>query len=259
MSANLVTGRTRDAFFAAVDALCIMGGTVRPSLADDPIYIIERKGCQAIVALKEAGIANNTVVAELSGRLTAAELAIAETLLVAQDAQTSANAAAADAATALASAEGAQTDALAAQVAAAAAQATADEALALAGEKTEFFTAEYKDAATVYPGMAVAAHSSGSGIVRASNVGTTAIGLATTTTAFTFAVTFQTGNVLTLDDWTRATGGASLSALGTYFLGATPGTLSLTAPTAVGSRVQIVGRAIAPKSLRLSLDFPILN
>lgn len=259
MPADLTLGTTRDALFAAVDALCIMAGTARPSLPNDTMYIIERKGCQAVVALKEAGIANNAVIASLAARVTAVELGVAGALLAAGGAQTTANSAQTAAAAAQVSAGFALSAAAAAQADADAAQVTASAALALAQEGVEIFTAENKDAVTVYAGMAVAPHSSGSGFVLASDAGTASIALSRATIAPTFAGELQTGDVLTLPNWTAATGAATLVALATYYLGTTPGTITTTAPTALGTRVQVIGRTISPTSLRISLDFPILN
>ncbi|MBV8970916.1 MAG: hypothetical protein JO290_01355 [Sphingomonadaceae bacterium] len=60
---------------------------------------------------------------------------------------------------------------------------------------------------------------------------------------------------LTLADWTGVTGAAALQPGGIYFLGATGG-LSLTPPPAPAC-VAIVGEAISPTTLRLTVHPPI--
>lgn len=122
------------------------------------------------------------------------------------------------------------------------------------------FTAENKDVVTINPGMAVAAHPSGTGVILAVNTmpARACAGLSQSTTAPTFADVFRVDETLTLTDWTDATGSPTLSPLGIYFLDSTPGMITLTAPTALGSIVQIVGQALSPDTLKIELQPPIL-
>lgn len=122
------------------------------------------------------------------------------------------------------------------------------------------FVAENKDVVTIYPGMVVAPHPSGTGVILAQNPlpARPAIGLSRTTTAPTFSDRFQSDEYLTLADWTAVTGSVSLTALGIYFLSSTPGQLTTTAPTTPGTIVQIVGQVVSPTTLKIELQAPIL-
>lgn len=122
------------------------------------------------------------------------------------------------------------------------------------------FSAENKDAATINEGMAVAPHPSGAGVILAVNtaMATAAIGLSQTTTAPTFSDTFQISGILTLADWSLVVGAATLSPMAVYFLGSTPGTLTTTPPSTPGSIAQIIGYAVAPDSMEILINPPIL-
>jgi hypothetical protein len=63
---------------------------------------------------------------------------------------------------------------------------------------------------------------------------------------------------LTLQDWTAIVGSASLQRGQNYFLGTTPGTLSLTAPTTPGQSCAVVGMAISTIQLLIDPTGPIL-
>jgi hypothetical protein len=122
------------------------------------------------------------------------------------------------------------------------------------------YSAENKDGVTIGLGAAVATHSSGTGVVRASAADSTrpCVGLATVGAAPTVAETVQTSGPLTVADWTAATGSATLTR-GPYYLDpATPGLLTATAPTAAGQVVQGIGYAVSPNILELDIQPPIL-
>lgn len=120
------------------------------------------------------------------------------------------------------------------------------------------YEAENRDAATLPAGTPVAVHPTGTGIVRADATTThrPAVGLLLAATAVGFAGTVQVAGVVTLGDWTAVTGTATL-ARGVYFLGTTPGTLTLVPPTAGGAIVQPVGRAVSPEAMDVSIHYQL--
>ena len=63
---------------------------------------------------------------------------------------------------------------------------------------------------------------------------------------------------IVLDNWTAITGSALLVAGQKYYLGLTPGCLSLVAPTTPGQTVCLVGISASTKILRLRASLPIL-
>ena len=130
----------------------------------------------------------------------------------------------------------------------------------LANLSSPDFAAENKDGSTVSAGMAVAIHGSGTGFVRADAdaIATRAVGLLTATTLNAVAGTVRTGDVLTLADWTAATGAPTLAAKADYFLSDTLGLLTTTAPSGIGQIVQRIGYSLSPDSLMIEIDSPIL-
>lgn len=123
------------------------------------------------------------------------------------------------------------------------------------------YDAENKTGSQQVAGAALAQHSSGSGFVlaRADAIGTRCVGLLLQDTSSAVAGPVQTSGVVTVADWTAATGSASLSVHGRYFLdAATPGKLTLVPPSTVGQFVQAVGEAVGPQSLDVNIVDPIL-
>lgn len=69
-------------------------------------------------------------------------------------------------------------------------------------------------------------------------------------------VTYRTEGTLALSDWTDATGAAALTTGSAYYLSSLGG-LTITAPTAHGSFLVHIGRAISPDTLDISIQPPI--
>ena len=82
-------------------------------------------------------------------------------------------------------------------------------------------------------------------------------GLVVAATAAGFIADLAT-DVLTLQDWTAITGSASLQPGQDYFLGTTPGTLSLIAPTVQGQTATPVGKSVSTTQLLIQPGQPIL-
>ena len=82
-------------------------------------------------------------------------------------------------------------------------------------------------------------------------------GLVQAATLATFAAPVAT-TTLTLSDWTAAVGSVALAKGARYFLGTTPGTLALTAPTTPGQSVVSVGIALSTTQLEIAPTSPIL-
>ena len=55
--------------FAASLALCKIAGTEQPNISTDPVWIIEKKACDAIQALQIAGIPTDASLAEIEAVL----------------------------------------------------------------------------------------------------------------------------------------------------------------------------------------------
>lgn len=121
------------------------------------------------------------------------------------------------------------------------------------------FSAENKDGTTISAGMAVARHSSGSGFVHGDSTDNSknAIGIAIESILTTISGDVQVDGVVTLADWTAATGSSTLTALGNYFLG-TGGQLTTTPPTTTGYVVQFIGRALSSTSMEILTHAAIL-
>lgn len=123
------------------------------------------------------------------------------------------------------------------------------------------FTAANMEAFSILPGLAVASHSSGSGVVLASAAGAggEAIGLQQDNPSPAANGVVQTGGLFYAGDWSAVTGTATLQARGLYFLDpATPGRLTTTPPTTPGQILQIVGVAVSPQLFALQLGVPFL-
>lgn len=123
----------------------------------------------------------------------------------------------------------------------------------------ETLSSENKQGATVYAGQAAALHSSGTGIVLAdaSSVLTPALGIITADAAAGIAAEILTEGIVTLADWTAATGAASLTPNAVYYLSTTAGLLTVTAPSTAGHYLQYIGRAITAQKLDISITQPI--
>lgn len=123
------------------------------------------------------------------------------------------------------------------------------------------YPAENKSGGIIYAGQPVCVHSSGSGVVQAQadDVDTRAIGLARVELADGETGDIQTEDIFVLADWTSATGSATLTARGIYYLdSANPGKLTSTAPIAIGDVVQEVGRAISDTMLAINIQQIVL-
>lgn len=122
------------------------------------------------------------------------------------------------------------------------------------------YDAENKDAGTISAGMIVAAHSSGSGVIKAiaTSTATRGVGFAINTVAPTFTNTVRTGGVITIANWTAIAGTATLSANAVYFLDPlAAGMITTVAPTTTGQIVQRVGMALSPTTLGIEIEQPI--
>jgi len=64
----------------------------------------------------------------------------------------------------------------------------------------------------------------------------------------------QTDGILASADWTAVVGGVTLTAGSKYYLSDTAGLLTLTAPTAAGSFVMMVGVAISTTEMEIDTD-----
>lgn len=117
--------------------------------------------------------------------------------------------------------------------------------------------AENKAGVTIYAGQAVTQHSSGTGYVLASRSAmlTAAVGIATTTAAPGTSLTVALAGPVTAEDWTAATGAATLSPRAEYLLGYA-GALTVAPTIAAPDIIQFVGRAIAPDTLRIDISTP---
>lgn len=121
------------------------------------------------------------------------------------------------------------------------------------------YTSQNKDTVPLQAGQVVTVHASGTGVVRAAATPTTGgVGIVTAPAAVGEAPQIQTDGVVSLSDWSAATGTVSLSPRGAYYLDTVQGRLTLTAPTAVGQVVQVIGRAISSTELDLEIGEPIL-
>mgnify|MGYP003146574639 CR=1 FL=1 len=122
------------------------------------------------------------------------------------------------------------------------------------------FSTENKEGATIEAGQIVATHSSGTGVVLANATDTSvpAVGLMRAQTADTVSGDVQTDGVYELSDWTNVIGATTLSAKAKYYLDTTDGLLTATPPSTSGNIVQLVGRAISPTKLDISIGPRIL-
>lgn len=129
------------------------------------------------------------------------------------------------------------------------------------GTASSEFEGENKDTVSIVAGGAVTIHNSGVGVRRA-NAGTAGrecVGLAIAATAVGLSATVRTAGLITLANWTAVVGSVTLAPMTPYYLGTTAGTLTTTAPTAAGQRVQQVGVAVAADTLVIQILQPILR
>lgn len=107
-------------------------------------------------------------------------------------------------------------------------------------------------------GNVIGRYPTGTGFVlaNASSLGGAAIGLAVQVTGPTGLALVQLGGQLVLSDWSSITGTVQLTPGGIYFLDTNSGRLTLTSPAAGIS--QLIGYAISPMSLDITLQPPIL-
>lgn len=119
--------------------------------------------------------------------------------------------------------------------------------------ETAGYDAENVGAVPLAIGVPVAVGPAGTGIVGASAADNTkpAVGLLAQATQPGFAGQVQTAGVLTLLDWTAATGAAALSIRAPYFLDVLAAKLTTVPPTGSGQIVQYLGRAVGPQSLAI--------
>lgn len=116
--------------------------------------------------------------------------------------------------------------------------------------------AENVGASTIFAGMAVARHNSGTGFIRADKAAysTRAIGVATTTAAPGFSLAVATAGPVELDDWTAATGQATLPTAGPLWLGSEG---AITQSLAGDGQVQqLIGEVISPTKLAVHRGEP---
>lgn len=114
-------------------------------------------------------------------------------------------------------------------------------------------TAENKGLTTMLPGQLVSVHSSGTGVILASAASPAglSVGVVVASISPGNAGPTQAVGMLTLADWTAATGTQALAANAPYYLSATPGLMTTAAPT-VGI-VQSVGQAVDPQTMLFAL------
>lgn len=116
------------------------------------------------------------------------------------------------------------------------------------------FEAENKSGTALSAGCVVAKHNSGSGAIKAdASTPLSAVGLVTTDRADTEVGTVQTDGVITLTDWTAVIGSVYLASNATYYLSTTAGMLTTTPPSGNGQIVQVIGRAMSPTILDISI------
>jgi hypothetical protein len=122
----------------------------------------------------------------------------------------------------------------------------------------ETFSAVNKDVVSMAIGSICARDPSGTGVIlaQATGVGKAAVGFCISPAIVGASTMVQVSGVLTLADWTAFTGSPTLSALSYYFLSATAGMIGVTPP---GTGIsQLVGTAISPNSLDMTINAPIL-
>lgn len=120
-------------------------------------------------------------------------------------------------------------------------------------------TAQNKDSVTIYAGMLVTSHASGSGIIRAdaSQNGAYCIGIAIEDIAPQLAGLVQMSGIINLSDWSRGSGLGNLGIKATYYLDI-QGRFTV-APSEVGGFIsQQIGVSIDAETMDLQLGYPIL-
>jgi len=119
---------------------------------------------------------------------------------------------------------------------------------------------ENKNGSDLVMGQPVASYTSGTGFVAASAlaVATQSFGLLNEDVAATISGTIRFIGLITLADWTAVIGAATLAPRTTYYLSETPGKLTATPPTSLGSVVQQVGVAVTPTTLDVAIKQSVL-
>ena len=125
-------------------------------------------------------------------------------------------------------------------------------------ERAEFQSAQNVSGGEIKAGQLVAMHSSGVGFILADKgaIGTRAIGVAMETVANGFALVAQVGGILSLDDWTDATGASSLAALTRLYLG-DDGALTATPTETGGEILQLIGEPVGAQKLAINIAEPM--
>ncbi len=122
------------------------------------------------------------------------------------------------------------------------------------------FEAENKDAVTIKAGQQVTIHSSGTGVIlaNATDNSKNSVGVAVANIAVGFSGRIQTGDTLSLANWTDAMGAATLGAKAIYWLDTTSGKMTTSPPSTVGKVVQRVGYALDDHTLMIEIEDSIL-
>lgn len=128
---------------------------------------------------------------------------------------------------------------------------------------TSTYSAVNKDVVTIKKGHVISPHTSGSGVRLASGATNTkhAVGLMLEETIVGAAGKFQTEGIVSLSDWTDATGSVLLKPNAIYYVDiVVSGKMSFTAPasTSAGKIVQVVGRSVSPTEFEIRISDPIL-
>ena len=111
-------------------------------------------------------------------------------------------------------------------------------------ERLGTFSGVNADSGTIFDGMVIAAHASGIMRADADDLTRCAVGLARIGAVIAGTVTGQTSGLLSLSDWSAVTGTTTLTPQAVYYVSATAGMLTTTAPTGSGKGVQVVGKAL---------------
>ncbi len=131
------------------------------------------------------------------------------------------------------------------------------------GDDIKTFIAQNLDTATILAGMPCSIHPIGEGVVRAiaTSAESAAVGMASQDIAPGASGVIIVAGVAEVLDWTDVTSEhtPALAPRGIYFLSdRVAGLITTTAPSTVGSVVQVIGRSLNPTSIDLLLPLPIL-
>ncbi len=118
-----------------------------------------------------------------------------------------------------------------------------------------FFIGANKDTRDLAKGTPVSVHPSGTGFVRASSASTSlsAYGLLAEDAPIGVAVSVCVQGTFVIEDWSRIIGTANLVPKAFYYLTTDPGMLTNVSPVTPGQISQIMGEAISPVALELTL------